>query len=257
MSITAILTFYKRPYCFLEQLKAVQEQSVKPEHIIIWKNTTPGIELPEIPPELNENVTVIDSSKNFGVWARFAVGLLATTEYICVFDDDTIPQSNWFLNCLNTMKVKPGLLGTIGVLLNEGVEYKCIRIGWDGPNEEIEQVDLVGHAWFFRQEWLSHLWQFNPDYSVMFKAGEDMAFSYCLQKAGINTYVPPHPKDDRTLWGSDPQKAMHYGCDINAAISREFGSGEIFSMILEDLIRNLGFETINNRKAKEEGRIPF
>ena len=56
----------------------------------------------------------------------------------------------------------------------------------------------------------------NPDYDYMFRAGEDIAFSYVLQKYGINTYVPPHPQLKPNLWGSSPLKAITYGNDNNS-----------------------------------------
>ena len=249
MSITAILTLFKRPHTLLEQLEAVQNQTVPPTKVIIWKNGTNGVEFPPLPERLMKNVTVINSSENFGVWARFTPGLLVTTEYVCVFDDDTIPQKRWFENCLNTQKTHPGLLGAIGIVFDEGSEYKGKRYGWDGACEEPLEVDIVGHAWFFRQEWLNVLWQFRPNYEVMFRAGEDVCFSYMLQRAGIKTYVPPHPKDNLELYGSDPVKALKYGCD-SAAITSDPNIFPIFKMLLKQFIENLGFETINNRAAK-------
>ena len=89
-SITAILTVYRRPHTLVQQLAAIQNQSVPPSQIFIWKNQYDGIDLPEIPQELMKNVSIINSSKNFGVWARFAVGLLASSTYIAVFDDDIL-----------------------------------------------------------------------------------------------------------------------------------------------------------------------
>jgi GT2 family glycosyltransferase len=251
MSITAILTLYKRPHTLIEQLTAVQNQSVPPAKIIIWKNHAEGIELPAIPSELMKNVTIIQSSENYGVWARFTPGLLVNTEYVCVFDDDTIPRRKWFENCLNTQKTHPGLLGAIGIAFNEGNQYVSTRrYGWDGSCETAVEVDIVGHAWFFRQEWLGMLWQFRPNYELMIRAGEDIAFSYMLQKHGIKTYVPPHPKDDIEMYGSDPVKAMKYGTD-SAAITSDGAIFPIFKFILENMIDKLGFETIANRKAKE------
>jgi hypothetical protein len=252
MSVTVILNVYKRPYTLIEQLRAVQNQSVPPTKIIIWKNFAEGIELPSIPSELMKKVTTIQSSENYGVWARFTPGLLVNTEYICVFDDDTIPQRKWLENCLNTQKTHPGLLGAIGILFCEGNRYiTSSRFGWDGVCDRPVEVDIVGHSWFFRQEWLGLLWQFRPNYDIMLKAGEDIAFSYILQKNGIKTYVPPHPKDDIELYGSDPLKARQYGTD-SAAISMDYSSAFIFDSILKNMIDNLGFETIANRKIKEE-----
>jgi GT2 family glycosyltransferase len=249
MSITAILTVYKRPYSLIEQLEAVQGQTVKPDQIIIWKNAADDVILPNIPESLNKNVSVINSSTNYGVWARFAVGLLANTEFICVLDDDTIPQENWFKNCLDTMKVKEGLLGTIGIRFEEGSKYSGPRFGWDKPNEEIEEVDIVGHAWFFKRAWLSYLWQFVPDYNIFLRCGEDIAFSYMLQRAGIKTYVPPHPKDDISMYGSRPELAMMYGNDGRASIALSPGMIERFNQVLKHFIENMGFKTIANEKA--------
>jgi GT2 family glycosyltransferase len=153
MSITAVLTLYKRPYTLIEQIIALKKQSIPPENIIIWKNYSEGIEMPKIPDNLNKNIIVIESSKNFGVWARFYVGLLVNSMYICVFDDDTIPGKDWFKNCLDTMNTHCGLLGTIGLRFKKGNNYSHYpRIGWDGPNNNVEQVDIVGHSWFFKRE---------------------------------------------------------------------------------------------------------
>jgi GT2 family glycosyltransferase len=251
MSITAILTVYKRPYSLIQQLEAIQQQSVKPAHIIIWRNAAEDVKLPYIPSTLKENLTIIDSSTNFGVWARFAVGLLANTEYVCVFDDDTIPGHNWFMNCLDTMKVKEGLLGTIGIKFEEGSQYRGKRYGWDGPSDQIEEVDIVGHAWFFKRAWLSALWQFVPDYDVFLKCGEDIAFSYMLQRVGIKTYVPPHPKDRLDMYGSHPEIAMDYGNDGKASIALTPGMIERFGQVLKYFIEVLGFKTIANAAAQK------
>jgi hypothetical protein len=246
MSITAILTLYKRPYTLIEQLTAVQQQSIPPENIIIWKNYADGVVMPEITCELKKNVTIIESSKNFGVWARFTPGLLVNSKYVCVFDDDTIPGCDWFKNCIETMKTHRGLLGTIGLRYLKGDNYVHEpRIGWDGPNDTPQQVDIVGHSWFFEKEWLSYLWQYHPKYDNMLVSGEDIGFSYCLQKNGINTYVPPHPENNKDLWGSNKEKANFYGGDANATFLQQ-GNMDKFDMALKHFI-SLGFITMNNR----------
>ena len=89
----------------------------------------------------------------------------------------------------------------------------------------------------------------------MFVAGEDIAFSSYLQKAGINTYVPPHPKDRLDLWGSDPTKAWKYGQEP-VGISMGASSG-CFERALRYQILNNGFRTMNNDRAIQEGRKPF
>jgi GT2 family glycosyltransferase len=250
MSIAAVLTLYRRPHTLEEQLRAVKNQTIKPSEIIIWKNGADDIKFPTISPELLEGVTIINSSKNFGVWARFSVALLCNTEYICILDDDTIPQKNWFKNCLETMKVTPGLLGSNGLCFLEGDQYECTIHGWHSANSITEEVDIVGHAWFFKKAWLAHLWTFQPDYDYMLVGGEDIAFSMTLQKAGIKTYVPPHPKDDLTVWGSLPETAQKYGTD-SAAISLNLDNFMKIRTMLTYFIHEHGFETLANKRAKE------
>lgn len=215
--ITCILTLYKRPHTLTEQIAAVRAQTVQPAQIIVWRNGAAAL-----PAEVRDDptLTVIDSSTNFGVWARFAVGLLANTEYVCVFDDDTIPGIRWFENCLQTIRQPAtcGLLGTVGCVFDpNGPAYMIrTRIGWPNPNAVAQRVDIVGHSWFFRREWLRHLWTTTPDYGAMLRAGEDIGFSWALQRVGINTFVPPHT--DIETFGSDPERAMRYGTE-EAAIS--------------------------------------
>jgi len=241
-----VLNLYRRPHTLIQQLNAVQTQSFPPEKIIIWKNYAEGVNVPEIPEELKHNVTVIESSENFGVWARFTCGLLVNTEYICVFDDDTIPGKYWFENCIQTMKTHCGLLGTIGLRFLKGDDYEHEpRIGWHGPNNNVEQVDIVGHAWFFKQEWTHYLFECLPDYNSMFLVGEDIGFSYILQKHGINTYVPPHPLGNMEMWGSTPELALLYGIE-KVAISQQPINCDGFNMALKYYISR-GFVTMNNR----------
>ena len=75
-------------------------------------------------------------------------------------------------------------------------------------------MDIVGHAWFFKREWLSAFWCELPPVSTT-TVGEDMHFSYTLQKyLGLNTYVPPHPKYFKEMWGS--LKGWEMGTEKNA-----------------------------------------
>ena len=93
--------------------------------------------------------------------------------------------------------------------------------GWGNPNEETIQVDIVGHAWFFRREHLAIFWSEMPPQDASKIAGEDIHFSYMLQKFGLGTYVPPHPQDDLSLWGSLPEYGKKIGTDENAISSNQ------------------------------------
>jgi hypothetical protein len=138
-----------------------------------------------------------------------------------------------------------GLLGTIGVVFdNEDYYSMNRRHGWDAPSTEIHEVDTVGHSWFFKREWLQHLWQFHTDPVKMLKCGEDMAFTCGLQKIGIKTYVPPHPPYDLEMFGSHPEKAWSYGTDKNAAISMHQDAMSVFSEAFRYLRKNHGFKIL-------------
>jgi hypothetical protein len=199
--ITAILNGFRRKDNLKQQLDALNCQTVKPSEVLLWYNN-PGEGFSLNFDVVNQTKAAI-SNHNFGVWARFAFALNARTKYVCMFDDDTIPGSKWFENCLETIKVHQGLLGTNGLICDPNNYHNHQRFGWINPNEQTVQVDLVGHAWFFERDWLSAMWSELPLIDMSFMCGEDMHFSYTLQKyRGLNTYVPPHPISDKSLWGS-------------------------------------------------------
>jgi len=207
-NISIILNGYKRGSCLNEQVEALNNQSHKPYEIMLWYNYP---ENGDVNYDIMEKIPTAISNINLGVWARFAYALNAKSEYVCMFDDDMIPGKLWLENCINTIEKVNGLLGAVGLLYhNPPASDKCSyydsyqRFGWvkDGQSDIPIQVDFVGHVWFFRREWLSYFWRElpNPKY---FTCGEDMHFSYMLQKyAGIKTYVPPHPKNKMEMWGN-------------------------------------------------------
>lgn len=216
--ITVVLNGFRRADNLNEQLEALNNQTIKPDEILLWYNNPGDGTDPNY--EIGTKIPVAYCNYNFGVWARFYFAMNAKNPYICVFDDDTIPGKRWLENCLETMKTHEGLLGSIGVLYPNPLPPErssyyehYLRFGWvpAGNNDVPVQVDLVGHSWFFKKEWLSYMVRELPDpkYNT---CGEDMHFSYMLQKyANIPTYVPPHPRDNKELWGSI--KGGEYGGD--------------------------------------------
>jgi hypothetical protein len=232
--VTVILNTYKRPHTLRQQYEAVVGQSCAPPRSSSGRTIlTTGRGSRSTCPRstrtcLDRWVTVNSVNTNFGVWGRFAFALNARTTYVCVLDDDTIPGARWLENCLETMRTHRGLLGAVGIV-HEGTasfaEHR--RVGWCAPNQNVEEVDYVGHAWFFEREWLTAFWRELPSRELFayesephaLCAGEDMHFSYTLQKyLGLGTYVPPHPVTDLSLWCSDPDLATAYGTD-DAAVS--------------------------------------
>jgi len=237
--ITVILNGYKRPQRLREQLDALSKQSIQPSNVFYWQNSMPGIQYDS--ESANKCVSTLCNT-NFGVWSRFYHAMNARTNWVCIFDDDTIPGPLWLENCLNTFGKTPGLLGTIGVIFPENAIYHNIhRIGWDNPNEETREVDIVGHSWFFHRDMLSIFSRELPPIDQVPFVGEDIHFSHMLQKySNYKTFVPPHPKDNKELWGS--LRGWEYGDDGLATAST------CIEYIRNDLTRavNSGFKLINH-----------
>jgi hypothetical protein len=239
--VTVILNGFKRSSHFESQLNAIKNQTLRPKEILLWQNKGEDFDI-----NLTNQTTHANCNKNLGVWARFAFALNARTEYVCVFDDDTIPGTKWLENCYNTIQNYDGLLGTIGVKFsNENNYLENVRVGWDRPNENTEVVDIVGHSWFFKREDLATFWRELPDLDHSPLVGEDMHFSYTLQKyTNKKTYVPPHPVSDMEMWGSKPHTAWSIGTD-SAAISRDWSNMNTMNQAFLGYI-NKGFKLIKN-----------
>jgi hypothetical protein len=210
-SITAILTTYRRPESLPILTAALRAQSTPAAATWIWANE-PGTEMRTALAEAKVDRVVV-SSDNARFHGRFALALLASTEYVAIFDDDTIPGPEWFYNCLATIARTPASLGSAGVGL-AGPDYGDRTMhGWQRPTDETVEVDLVGQAWFLRTEWVKHLFA-AP--AVTGTNGEDIELAArAWRLAGVRSYCPPHPVGDRRRWGST--RGMELGIDPVAA----------------------------------------
>lgn len=204
--ISVILTAWQRPQHLEEQVDRVLRQTVAPHEIVLWYNQPPKtlgfIERRQLLQFKNsDKVKKIVCDHNFGIIPRFALASAMEGEYVCIFDDDTMPGERWFENCLQYVDREKAMCGTIGLRFLSKTEPKTQvpRMGWEGHNEGIEFVDLVGHSWFFRREWARYFWDTEP---LIRTFGEDIHFCSMLQRHGIRIACPPHPLDDKSLWGS-------------------------------------------------------
>lgn len=206
--ISVILTAWNRPQYIEEQVEAVLSQTVKPHEIVLWYNQPPkkhGLFKQTHLTDFNDSKKVkkIICDYNFGITPRFSIAPFLDGEYICIFDDDTIPGTRWFENCLQYIEEEKCILGTIGLRylsLDKGsVVTEKPRMGWEAKNEKLEFVDLVGHSWFFRRDWAKFFWWEEP---LLKTFGEDIHFCAVLSKNGIRSACPPHPPSEKQLWGS-------------------------------------------------------
>tara|TARA_R100000808_G_scaffold24996_1_gene60298 strand:- start:549 stop:2198 length:1650 start_codon:yes stop_codon:yes gene_type:complete len=248
--MTVILNMYRRPENMLMQIEAIKKQTIQPKEIWVWINShedNEGFDKSKLDVD-----RIFDNNHNWKFYGRFAAALLADTEYVVVFDDDTIPGERWFENCLDTMKTHEGMLGTHGLTQVDEHSWSVKRSGWPSKNEEVERVDYVGHCWFFKRDWLQYLWKEKPP---TWDNGEDMHFSYAIQKyAGLQTYVPPHPEEDPSLHGS--LLGYELGVDSKATSNNNaHKTHQVFfterDMCVNYALKN-GWETVYNVKIKGE-----
>lgn len=244
--ISIILNVFKRPHMLETQIEAILNQSVKiePENIHVWYNKT---DITQFYPKESRIKTYV-CNWNTKFFGRFTLPLLIRTPFIALFDDDVKPQVDWLKNCLDTINNPEtnGILGGTGVILQKKSYSPYRKVGWNGTHsDKITRVDLVGHAWFFRQEWTKYLW-YEPPFS--WESGEDITFSYLAQKYGnINTFVPPHPQHQMNLWCTDPQIGNSVGSDKNASWLHQQNHNHIRDNIVINYINN-GWKTVNNIK---------
>jgi hypothetical protein len=133
------------------------------------------------------------------------MALLANTEYVCIFDDDTIPGKRWFENYLSTIKQYNGLLGTVDVLF-----------------KKLHQIIHTTLCFVQEKILLFHM--------------------YCKNMVLILMchHTPPEQYD---LYGSIPITAWSYGNDKNAATWLLPNQFDYFTKCYQ-YFRNLGFKII-------------
>jgi hypothetical protein len=216
--VSVVLNLYKRPENLEIQMRAVENQTLRPREMLLYQDGTG--DTVQIPPRLKERFDIVEvSPENTGVWGRFDFAARrASCNYVCVFDDDTIPGSRWLENCHAEMMKQEGLYGTIGIILEKPERYpnqgqgSHFRVGWQGNLNSTAEVDFVGHSWFFKREWLPCLFNAPADIRKYKLVGEDMSFSFqLLKERGIKTFVPPHPRKNKDMHGSLKKYAAGLG----------------------------------------------
>ena len=221
MYISVICTLYKRPECLIQQIDALNRQTLKPREILLFQD---GID-EEYSIELKQSLKARFSNvyichENVGVWGRFKYALDASNDYVCIFDDDTIPGRRWLENCFCSIMERDGIYGTIGIMFNDRINNYPFggyyRVGWASPYSKQVEVDFVGHSWFLKKRYLEYMFKDTEDIQKYKYAAEDMCLSMQCQKMGISTFVPAHPYDNRELWGSQPTQGRIFGETLGA-----------------------------------------
>ena len=216
IDVDVVLTCYKRPQVLRQQLDAVKNQTLAPRRIFLYQDGIDGYYKIELNDKiLSEFDACKISATNGGVWKRFEFAAeICKSPYVCILDDDTIPGERWLENCHVNMMQQRGVYVTNGVLLLKPEEYpfKNFRAGWNSPNAKTCAVDFGGHAWFAERECLT--WMIAKPWREKYKfCSEDMTISAAAKEHGVGTYVPQHPEQILSLWGSLPDFGWNYGRD--------------------------------------------
>lgn len=247
LDVSVVLNLYKRPQALKEQLRAIANQSLKPKEILLYQDGVfDGIEIPK---EIEKEFDGIEISKeNKGVWERFRFAQRrASSELICVFDDDTIPGRDFLANCFSHMQKQEGLYGTTGVVIQKPENYPYndfFTLGYRNPNKWCAEVDFVGHSWFFKKQWLEAFFAHTQNLQQYKTAGEDMGFSLALQKIGVKTFVPAQPYGKFHLWGELPESSQKINTN-EVALHLDSQNQKCFNDAMKECLE-LGFKILKN-----------
>ena len=241
--ISVILNVYKRPYSLEKQIESILNQSVeiKPENIHVWYNHVDGVEQ-QLPKD--SRIKTYQSNWNTKFFGRFMIPLLCDTKYIAILDDDIIMGNDWFKNCVECIEKEDGILGGSGIQVHGKAYRPNTVVGWNGlKTKEPIEVDLVGHAWFFKQEHSKFMWGEKPP---SWDNGEDMFFSYMAQKNMVKTYVPPHDPNNVETWSNVPKRDNDWGYDKNAHSLSANNHIPLRNQIVSKLI-DKGWKTVKSK----------
>lgn len=232
-TVGVMLTRYKRNYTDA-QMVSMMGQTFKPSEIVVWNNGShwdwPGVK-------------VIHAPFNAGVWPRFWHCLSFDTDFVAVFDDDTIPGHKWLQTCLENFQERPGVYGAAGVIFPESTREPRLYTKADRPGPAVE-VDVVGHCWFMPTDWIRYVCG-EPRTSRYDTAGEDYHVCWSVQKhLGVKSYIPMI-QDERSQYGT---LLSDLGTD-DVALYRTPGE-EDKKKLAHQLLWDAGWETCRSRAEK-------
>lgn len=206
---TAVICLWKRDKYIVEQVDAIEAQTIKPKSIIILKNEN-HIKIPDCV-TANINVKVINSNIN-NLYFRWLIPYLIDTEFVCIFDDDVIPGSQWIERCLNASAKNDLLIGASGRKYKEDKQPPWISIN-PTNGKEFVYCDWVCNSYFFKSEWVKYIvkWQrFNNSIDTL----DDIHLAQSLRFNGnIKSAVLVQPNNEQEKSGNNKKE---YGRDEHA-----------------------------------------
>ena len=190
--INVILTVWRRDN-LEEQLHAIQKQTARINEVYVYQNESHvGIDHLKARYDFKH---IQAKNMNFKFHGRFTLPLLFNTKYTAIFDDDTIPNKGWLDHCKKLCDEKNCI---VGANCRNKNGFGCGLCDGKFNNEPIK-CDIVGHCWFFKTEWIHHMWR---EKAPTFDNGEDIHFcAACKIHGGIDSYLPTQIQEQPENWG--------------------------------------------------------
>lgn len=186
--ITAIIQSYRRQENIPIIIEALRNQRLPPSRIIVWNdNDGSGKDLHI------DGIEIINTNSNeWHSCGSFLIAYFATTDYICVIDDDVLPAKDWLYFCYRNIKEKEIYTGFgIKLQINKYSRRRQYRSTTSRPKKFIE-VDMAGNIYFFPKNAVLPMFSRRPPF---WDHINDLHFSFMARKAGYKIYVPyPHMK---------------------------------------------------------------
>lgn len=168
-TVTYVLCQYRRKN-LQRQIDQIRSSDM-PGDIVVWNNAG---SLPQI---AGDDVTIIDSTKNYKYHGRFIIPLLSRSEFCVVLDDDTGTSKDYVSRAVEIVRKSNAIVGSAAHTYNsKSNSYR---------HSSETYADIVGHAWVYKCAWTSYMW---GDYVPTMENGEDINLStMAWLKGGVKT----------------------------------------------------------------------
>mmetsp|Transcript_110659 Transcript_110659/g.191820 ORF Transcript_110659/g.191820 Transcript_110659/m.191820 type:complete len:321 (-) Transcript_110659:96-1058(-) len=147
------------------------------------------------------DIHLVQSDVNLKFHGRFLLPPSFTAEFSCLWDDNILPGRRLLETSRKSCRGTGGaLIGGNGrfirSLKKQGQRGKILEEEKGDYCKErvpLTKVDYVGHSWFFPTDHVRYMWDFPW---LTWRTGEDMQFSFVLQRHNISSYVAAQPTTD-------------------------------------------------------------
>ncbi|CAN1541920.1 COG1216 Predicted glycosyltransferases [Flavobacteriaceae bacterium] len=128
-----------RPKPLLQLLQSVREQSLYPDEILIVDGSSNNEtqQIFSVPIFTNLNYFLVSKEdRGLTIQRNFGIAHVGSDmDVVCFLDDDTVLESDYFEQILNTYKVYPNALGVGGYIHNE-MKWECVGLNYQPKIKE-------------------------------------------------------------------------------------------------------------------------